>query len=101
MFDGIGAFIGGIISAPFILIGWLIVGLLAGDIARRLMGRPDRGGCSDLVLGLAGAVVGGFIGGAFGVDFNQGGLQLVIINLVMATIGACVLIGLSRLLGRR
>lgn len=92
----------GLLKSPFILVGWIIIGLVAGELARRFMGARDRGGCSDLVLGLAGAIVGGFVGGIFGVDFDTRGLELVVINLIMATIGAVILVFINhRLLGRR
>lgn len=92
----------GLLKSPFILVGWIIIGLVAGELARRFMGARDQGGCSDLVLGLAGAVIGGIVGGIFGVDFNTRGLELVVINLVMATIGAALLVFINRtFLGRR
>lgn len=97
----IGAVIEGILKSPFIILGWLIVGALAGEIARRLMGRPDQSGCRDIVLGIAGAVVGGFIARFIGVDTPESGITLVIANLVIATIGAAVLIFIGGLISGR
>lgn len=100
--DGLVNFAESLIRSPFICIGWIIIGLVAGELARRFMGARDQGGCSDLVLGLAGAAIGGVVGGIFGVDFNTRGLELVVINLVMATIGATLLVFLNRtVFGRR
>jgi uncharacterized membrane protein YeaQ/YmgE (transglycosylase-associated protein family) len=61
----------------------------------------------DLLLGILGAIVGGwlagFVGGLAGVNFyaNTTGLELVLINLVVATIGAMILIALRRMISRR
>jgi uncharacterized membrane protein YeaQ/YmgE (transglycosylase-associated protein family) len=89
-----------VVSAPFICLGWLIVGFLAGALARRIMGSPDRNFISDIVLGIIGAVVGGFLASMF-LDMPTGGLPLVIANLVIAVIGACVVIAVrNAIIGR-
>lgn len=91
-----------IISAPFICCGWLIVGALAGALARRVMGSQDRPLVSDIILGLAGAVVGGFLVNLLNLaPRTGGGLTMVIINLVVAIFGAIVLIGIGRLIRGR
>lgn len=84
------------ISAPFILLGWLIIGVLAGEFARRIMGAEDRGCLSDWILGVLGAIVGGFLAGAFSVGTPDGGLSALIINLIVATVGAAILIAIRR-----
>lgn len=44
-------------------IGWIVLGLIAGAIAKLLMPGRDPGGCIiTMLLGIAGAVVGGWIG---------------------------------------
>lgn len=97
----IGSFISYLISAPFICIGWLIIGAIAGGIAHSIM--KSRGSLiGDIILGLIGAVVGGFVIGLFGVGKPDGGLTLVIVNLIVAVIGAVILIAIGRLIsGRR
>lgn len=87
-----------IIKAPFIIIGWLIIGAIAGDLARRLMRSKDQGVCSDWLLGVIGAIVGGLLASLFGLAKPDGGLSLVLVNLVVATVGAVVLIMLRRAL---
>ncbi|PPB48439.1 GlsB/YeaQ/YmgE family stress response membrane protein [Arthrobacter pityocampae] len=54
------------------IIGWLILGLLAGAIAKLILpGRQGGGWVITLVLGVVGALLGGFIGSAiFGVSIN-------------------------------
>jgi uncharacterized membrane protein YeaQ/YmgE (transglycosylase-associated protein family) len=102
--DTVGDIIGGIVSAPFLCIGWIIVGAIAGAIARSLMGGRDESFLSDMILGLIGAVVGGFVASLLGFYKPDGGLELVLINLVLAIIGAIILIAVGRTLfggGRR
>ncbi|MDX1660186.1 MAG: GlsB/YeaQ/YmgE family stress response membrane protein [Gemmatimonadota bacterium] len=54
------------------ILGWIVLGLLAGAIAKLLMPGDQRGGCLlTTILGIVGALVGGFIGQAMG----YGGVQ--------------------------
>jgi uncharacterized membrane protein YeaQ/YmgE (transglycosylase-associated protein family) len=96
----IGGIIGGIISAPFLCIGWLIVGAIAGALARQLMGAKNRPLINDIILGLLGALVGGFLASLFDLYKPNGGLGSVVVNLVIATVGAMVLIFVGRALRR-
>ncbi|WP_193213006.1 GlsB/YeaQ/YmgE family stress response membrane protein [Luteolibacter marinus] len=49
------------------LAGWILLGLFAGLIARKIMPGEEKGGCLlTIVLGILGAVVGGWIGRHFG-----------------------------------
>ena len=49
------------------IIGWIVIGLLAGGIAKLLMPGRDPGGCIiTILLGIAGALVAGLIGHAIG-----------------------------------
>jgi uncharacterized membrane protein YeaQ/YmgE (transglycosylase-associated protein family) len=99
----IGGFIGDIIAAPFVCIGWLIVGLIAGALARRLMGSPDRFFVMDIILGLLGAVVGGLLASLLlgGYTKPDAGIGLWLANIVIATVGAVVLIAIRNVvLGR-
>ncbi len=74
------------------ILGWIILGLLAGGLASSFSG-SDHGCLMNVILGVIGAVVGGVIftmmGGApvTGCNFY---------SLVVATIGALVVIALSR-----
>ncbi len=92
----------GIISAPFICIGWVIVGILAGALARRFMGSRDYPLIQDFLLGIAGALVGGFLANLFGLSRPDGGLSAFLTSIVVATVGAMLLIGVRRAItGRR
>jgi len=72
------------------LLSWLVLGLLAGVLAKWLMPGPDGGGLVlTTLLGVAGAFVGGFIGSLLGVGsvrgFNLG-------SVAIATGGALLLL---------
>jgi uncharacterized membrane protein YeaQ/YmgE (transglycosylase-associated protein family) len=75
-------FITDVLAAPFICIGWIIVGAVAGALARNLMKSGDYPFLSDLILGIAGAVIGGFLAGLIGMGPgpNTRGLELVLVK---------------------
>ena len=75
------------------LIWWIIVGLIAGWAAGKIMKGGGYGAITDIVLGIVGAVVGGWLLGALGI--HAGGL---VGTIVVAIIGAMFLIWLTRLL---
>jgi len=87
---------------PLICIGWIIVGAIAGTVARQIMGSKDQPFVNDVVLGLVGSIVGGFVAGLLGIARPDGGLDRVIINLIISIVGAIILIYIGRLIrGRR
>jgi uncharacterized membrane protein YeaQ/YmgE (transglycosylase-associated protein family) len=55
------------------IIGWIVLGLIAGAIAKAILpGRQNGGWIATLVLGVVGALVGGFVGGAiFGIGLEE------------------------------
>ncbi len=75
------------------IIIFLVIGLAAGFIANSVMGRRSESLLSNLVLGVAGAFVGGFLLPAIGL--RPWGL---IGNFLTAIAGAVVIIAISRLL---
>jgi uncharacterized membrane protein YeaQ/YmgE (transglycosylase-associated protein family) len=70
----------------------IIVGLVAGWAAGRIMGGGGYGPVIDILLGIAGGIVGGFLLHLLGL-YSSGGL---ISEIVVATIGGVFLIWLSR-----
>ena len=76
-----------------VLIWWIVVGLIAGWAAGKIMRGAGYGLVIDIVLGMVGAVVGGWIFNAL--DIYPGGGILG--SIVVAIIGAMLLIWLSRL----
>ena len=75
---------------------WIIVGLVAGFLASRLMKRGGYGLFGDLIVGLIGAVIGGFLVGFF----VQGSVGLLG-TIMVAFIGAAVLLLIVRSVGGR
>ncbi len=80
------------------IIAWVIVGLVAGWLAGQIMKGSGYGMVGDLVLGLLGAVVGGWLFGLVASPAEPSGL---LGSIVVATIGAIVLIVLVRMVGGR
>jgi uncharacterized membrane protein YeaQ/YmgE (transglycosylase-associated protein family) len=95
----IGGIIGGILAAPFICIGWLIVGAIAGGIAHNVM-KTNQPIVVDVIVGLIGAVVGGFLVSLLGIYRPEGGIEGVIVSLIVSTIGAIVLLYVIKLVRR-
>ncbi|MBV7332364.1 GlsB/YeaQ/YmgE family stress response membrane protein [Chloroflexi bacterium TSY] len=72
-------------------ISWIIFGALAGWIASRITGRAERMGClTNMVVGIIGAFVGGFIGTAIFGGHGVSGFNLN--SLVIAVLGALILL---------
>jgi uncharacterized membrane protein YeaQ/YmgE (transglycosylase-associated protein family) len=83
-----GEFIGGV---WYVCCGWMIIGVIAGSLARNLMGSKDYPLPLDLLLGVGGAIAGGIIVGILGFD-DQLDIGFGIGSLITATVGAMVLI---------
>ncbi len=79
------------------LLTWLIVGLIAGLLASFVMGGTGLGLIGDIVIGICGAFVGGWLFRALGVASPFGGLAGTIF---VAFIGAVVLLFIIRLVRR-
>lgn len=75
--------------APGGVIAWILVGLIAGALAGRVMSGRGYGCLADIVVGIAGAFVGGFI-----VSWFTTKTFGFIGSIVVAFIGASLLIGL-------
>jgi len=71
------------------IIGWLVLGLIAGFIASKIVNRQGEGFLLDIVLGIIGAVVGGFLFQQFGAAGVTG---FNIYSMFVAVIGAVVLL---------
>ena len=76
-------------------IAWIIVGLIAGAIAARVVAGRGFGCLADIVVGVAGAIIGGFLlSSLFGVSGSVGFFG----SIVVAFIGAAVLLAALKLL---
>jgi uncharacterized membrane protein YeaQ/YmgE (transglycosylase-associated protein family) len=82
----------------FGVLGWIIFGLIVGAVAKLLMPGRDPGGfIITILLGIAGAVLGGFIGRALG-WYGEGDAA----GFLMSLVGAVVLLAIYRMvIGRR
>lgn len=81
------------------ILAWIVLGLVSGYVASRLVNNGGEGAVLDIILGIVGAMVGGFLFnmvGAIGVTgFN-------VWSMFVAVIGAMVVLGLKHaLFGRR
>ncbi len=79
------------------IIGWIVLGLIAGAIAKAIMPGDDPGGIIvTMIIGIVGAIVGGFIASALNVgevdEFFSIGTWLI------AILGALLLLGIYRVL---
>ena len=76
---------------PSNVITWIIVGVIAGWLAGLMMKGGGYGLVGDVIVGLIGAVVGGFLFGLLGVGYSG-----ILSNIVVAFLGACLLIAVVR-----
>ncbi len=80
------------------LIIWIILGLIAGWLAGLVMRGGGYGVVGDIILGIIGALVGGFLASAI---LGVGVTGLNIPSIIIAVIGAIIVVWLSRLVGGR
>jgi uncharacterized membrane protein YeaQ/YmgE (transglycosylase-associated protein family) len=81
------------------ILSWILLGLIAGALAKFIMPGKDPGGIIvTILIGIAGAFVGGFLGSFIGLgkveSFDLGGIMI-------ATVGAIILLILYRLVKKR
>jgi len=81
------------------ILGWLILGALAGWIASMIMGKDaDMGAIANIVVGIVGSFIGGFLVSAVG---GQGFTGFNLWSLIVAVIGAVVLLWIVNLFRRK
>jgi uncharacterized membrane protein YeaQ/YmgE (transglycosylase-associated protein family) len=72
---------------------WIVFGLVVGIVAKLIMPGPDPGGIIVTgVLGIVGALLGGWVGRLFGL-YREGDA----VGFIMAVIGAIIVLGIYRL----
>ncbi|MCA1644857.1 MAG: GlsB/YeaQ/YmgE family stress response membrane protein [Chloroflexi bacterium] len=81
------------------IVAWIVLGIIAGWLAGMLMKGGGYGLIGDLVLGILGAIVGGWLTGVLLHQDMVNGFNLE--SLIVAIIGAVVLIAISRLFSGR
>jgi uncharacterized membrane protein YeaQ/YmgE (transglycosylase-associated protein family) len=80
------------------IIAWIVLGLIAGFIASKIVNRTGEGVILDIILGIVGAVVGGWLFHTFGMSGVTG---LNVYSLIVAVIGAAVFLVVYHLIVRR
>jgi uncharacterized membrane protein YeaQ/YmgE (transglycosylase-associated protein family) len=71
------------------IIGWIILGLIAGFIASKIVNKTGSGIVVDILLGIVGAVVGGFIFAQLG---SVGVTGFNLWSMIVAIVGAIVIL---------
>ncbi len=80
------------------ILAWIIVGLIAGWLASELMRGRGYGPVGDIIIGIVGALIGGFLAAnLFGVANPINGINVG--TIVVAFLGAVVLIAILRAVG--
>ena len=80
------------------LLAWIVLGLIAGFIGSKLVNHAGEGPLLDIVLGMVGAVVGGFLFNMFGAS-GVSGLNLY--SLLVAVVGAVIVLVMYHAIARR
>jgi uncharacterized membrane protein YeaQ/YmgE (transglycosylase-associated protein family) len=73
------------------LLAWIVLGLLAGFIASKIVNKSGEGVLLDIALGIVGAVVGGFLFQTFGMAGVTG---VNIYSILVAVVGAVVFLAI-------
>ena len=82
------------------IFAWIIVGIIAGFLARLVVKGEGPGGIlGDLIIGIVGAIIGGWIWNFFG---HVGATGINLMSILIAFVGAVILLLILRLItGRR
>jgi len=83
------------------ILWWILVGLVAGALGKFILPGKDPGGCAvTMLIGIAGAILAGFVGRMIG--FSEPGEDVGLWrSLIGATLGAIVLLILYRVIMRK
>jgi uncharacterized membrane protein YeaQ/YmgE (transglycosylase-associated protein family) len=80
------------------ILAWLILGLIAGFIGSKIVSNTGQGFILDLVLGVVGAVVGGYLFSAIG---HTGVTGLNLYSIFVAVIGSVIVLLIYHAIARR
>jgi len=82
------------------ILGWIVLGLIAGAIAKAIMPGRDPGGIIiTMLLGIVGAIIGGFVGRAvFGTDINT---FFDLSTWLLAILGSLIVLGIYHVVTSR
>lgn len=79
------------------ILAWVVIGIIAGYLAKNVMGEGPGGLLGSLIVGVVGAFVGGWIFNFFG---HAGATGLTLTSVLVAFVGAVVFLFALRLLAR-
>jgi uncharacterized membrane protein YeaQ/YmgE (transglycosylase-associated protein family) len=79
-------------------IAWIVLGLIAGFIASKIVNKTGEGMILDIILGIVGAVVGGYLFQTFGMAGVTG---VNLYSILVAVVGAIVILVLYHALFKR
>lgn len=80
------------------IIGWIVLGLISGFIASKIVNKRGEGFLLDIVLGIVGAIVGGFVFTLFGAAGVTG---FNLYSMLVAVVGAVIILWLYHALFAR
>jgi uncharacterized membrane protein YeaQ/YmgE (transglycosylase-associated protein family) len=83
---------------PGSILVWALIGLVAGFLASKVMTGHGKGIVMDIVVGIIGAIAGGFLARYVGVT-TAATSHSIVIEIVIAFCGAVILLAVLRLLG--
>ena len=86
---------GRLVTDPGSWLAWILVGLIAGAVAARVVAGRGFGCIADIIVGIVGALIGGWL---LGTLFDISGTVGFIGSIVVAFIGAALLLSLLKLL---
>lgn len=82
------------------IISWIVVGALAGWIASMIMKtNAQMGALENIIAGIVGALVGGWVVSLFGIEVADGAFNIP--SILTAILGACIVIGIVKMLRGR
>ncbi len=98
---------GKVVTVTFVpeqVITWLIIGLIAGFAASVVLRGRGRDATTSIIIGLMGAIVGGFVFNVLGIQVSEsltGGFTLRYIDIIVAFVGALIILAIFGTLWRR
>jgi uncharacterized membrane protein YeaQ/YmgE (transglycosylase-associated protein family) len=78
------------------IFGWIVVGLLAGGLARMATGSEKRGCLATMVIGILGGIIGGAV---FNIAGGEGITDFGLWSILVAFVGACALLFIMQAVG--
>jgi uncharacterized membrane protein YeaQ/YmgE (transglycosylase-associated protein family) len=80
------------------ILAWIVVGIVAGFLAKSILGKAPGGVRGDMIVGIVGAVIGGWIMNAFG---TAGATGINVWSIFVAFLGASLFLFILRVATRR